>query len=171
MRSSLKGGAYLYDTKVQYIFTIHQCRFYLNNWLLNNGFFPAMYSNHLNTKHLNTGFIRIPDSMGVQYSNGKVTWFCRPFEYQTFWTINRLFPSGFQTTIWKTVHLTTEHISTIRIQWNLNSEHLNNRHTWIKNLNLFATQMPSNSLLFKPSVTQHISQTTYDLNSELLVCY
>ena len=27
------------------------------------------------------------------------------------------------------------------------------------------------SLLFKPSVIQPISQTTYDLNSELLVCY
>ena len=32
-----------------------------------------------------------PDSMGVPYSNGKVTWLGRPLEYRTFWTINRLF--------------------------------------------------------------------------------
>ena len=31
--------------------------------------------------------------------------------------------------------------------------------------------MPANSLLFKPSVTQPISQTPYDLNNELLVRY
>ena len=30
---------------------------------------------------------------------------------------------------------------------------------------------PSKSLLFKPSVTQPISQATYDLNSKLLLCY
>ena len=44
--------------------------------------------------------IWILDSMGVWYSNGKVTWLGRPFEYQTFCTINRLFQSGFQNTIW-----------------------------------------------------------------------
>ena len=31
--------------------------------------------------------------------------------------------------------------------------------------------MPSNSLLFKPLVTQPISQTPYDLNSKLFVRY
>ena len=29
----------------------------------------CQYSNHLNTEHLNTRFIYIPDSMGVRYSN------------------------------------------------------------------------------------------------------
>ena len=29
----------------------------------------CQYSNNLNTEHLNTRFIYIPDSMGVQYSN------------------------------------------------------------------------------------------------------
>ena len=38
---------------------------------------------------------RIPDSMGVRYSNGKVTWLGGPFKYQTFWTINRLFSVRF----------------------------------------------------------------------------
>ena len=55
------------------------------------------YSKHQNTEHLNTGFIWIPDSMGVQYSNGQVTWLSGHFEYQTFWTKNWLF----QTTIWQ----------------------------------------------------------------------
>ena len=35
----------------------------------------------------------------------------------------------------------------------------------------FAIQMPTISLLFKPSVTQPISQKPYDLNNELLVRY
>ena len=39
------------------------------------------------------------------------------------------------------------------------------------NFHLFAIQMPANSSLFKPSVTQPFSQTPYDLNNELLVCY
>ena len=39
------------------------------------------------------------------------------------------------------------------------------------NFHLFAIQMPNNSSLFKPSVTQPISQTPYDLNKELLVRY
>ena len=53
----------------------------------------------------------------------------------------------------------------------LNSEHLNSGKIWIMKFHLFAIQMPSNSSLFKPSVTKPISQTTYDLNSELLVRY
>ena len=66
----------------------------------------------------------------------------------------------------------------------LNSEHLNSGNIWIMNFYLFAIQMPANSLLFKtwpeyrtksllfkPSVTQPISQTHFDLNSELLVRY
>ena len=40
--------------------------------------------------------------MEVQYSNGK--W---PFENRTFWTINRLFQSGFQTTSQIPDHMTT----------------------------------------------------------------
>ena len=55
------------------------------------------------------------NSMGVRYSNGKVTWLGGPFEYRTFRTINRLFQSGFQTTIWIPDHLTTRHKSTIWI--------------------------------------------------------
>ena len=43
----------------------------------------------------------------------------------------------------------------------LNSEHLNNQ----------LLQMAANSSLFKPSVTQLMSQTAYDVNSQLLVCY
>ena len=39
-----------------------------------NGGKKLDYSNHLNTEHLNTWFIWIPDSMGVWYSNGKLTW-------------------------------------------------------------------------------------------------
>ena len=47
----------------------------------------------------------LPDSMGVRYYM-VVTWLGRPFEYQIFWTINRLFQSGFQPsfkyqTIWQ----------------------------------------------------------------------
>ena len=51
----------------------------------------GQYSNHLNTKHLNTGF-----STGVRYSNGKVTWLNGPFEYRTFWTIIRFFSLVFR---------------------------------------------------------------------------
>ena len=40
-----------------------------------------------NTKHLNIGFIWILESMGVWYSNGKVTRLGRPFKYRTFWTL------------------------------------------------------------------------------------
>ena len=49
----------------------------------------------------------MPDSMGVQYSNGKVMWLGGPFEYRTIWTTNRLFQSGFQTTIWIPDYLNT----------------------------------------------------------------
>ena len=58
---------------------------------------------------------------------------------------------------------------TIRIQWDLNNKHLNMGNIWITNFHFFAIQMPGNSLVFKPSVTQPTSQTTYDLNNELLV--
>ena len=55
------------------------------------------YSNHQNTEHLNTRFIWIPDSSeyqtvwvtGVQMV---VTRLGGTLDYQTFWTINRLFP-------------------------------------------------------------------------------
>ena len=42
-------------------------------------------------------------------------WLGRPFEYRTFWAINRLFQSGFQTTIWIPNHLANGHKSTISI--------------------------------------------------------
>ena len=54
-------------------------------------------------------------TMGVWYSNGLVMWLGRPLENWTFWTINKLFQSGFQTTIWILDHLTTPHKSTIWI--------------------------------------------------------
>ena len=72
------------------------------------------YSNHLNIK-----FIWIPDRMGIQYSNGKVMWVGRPSEYQMFWTINRLFQSGFQTITWIQDYLTTGHKSTIHLNTRL----------------------------------------------------
>ena len=57
--------------------------------------------------------IWIPDSLGVRYSNGKITWLGRPPENWTFWTINRHYQSGFQITIRIPDHLTTGHKSTI----------------------------------------------------------
>ena len=45
--------------------------------------------------------------MGVRYSKDKVTWLGRPFEYQTFWTMNRLYfslvfkPPFVYRTIWQ----------------------------------------------------------------------
>ena len=53
----------------------------------------------------------------------------------------------------------------------LDNEHLNKGNLWIKNFHLFAIQMLANSSLFKPSVTQPICQTPYDLNNKLLVRY
>ena len=62
----------------------------------------------------------------------------------------------------------------------LNNEHLNKGNIWVTNFHLFAIQMPGKSSLFKPCpeyrtkssvVTQPISQTPYDLNSQLLICY
>ena len=77
--------------------------------------FYITYSNHLNTEHLNIWFIWILYSMGVQYSNGKVTWLGRPFKYQTFRAINMLFQSDFQTTIWILDHFANGHKPTIPI--------------------------------------------------------
>ena len=57
-------------------------------WDLHTGL--LMYSNHLNTC-----LIWIPDSMGVRYSKGKVTWLGGQFECPTFWTINRPFSVWF----------------------------------------------------------------------------
>ena len=51
--------------------------------------------------------------MGVWYSNVKVTEPGGPFEYRTFWAIDRFFQSGFQTTMQTLDHLTTRHKSTI----------------------------------------------------------
>ena len=41
-------------------------------------------------RHLDTRFYWILDSMGVLYSNAKVTWLGKSFEYRAFWTMNRL---------------------------------------------------------------------------------
>ena len=54
-----------------------------------------IYSFHMNTRHLNTWFTWILDAIGVRYSNGKVMWLGGPFEYRTFWTINKLFSVRF----------------------------------------------------------------------------
>ena len=72
------------------------------------------YSNYLNTGHPNSGFIWLPDTECPLFKCW-ITWLCKPFEYWTFWITNRLFQSGFQTTIWKVDHLTTGHKSTIWI--------------------------------------------------------
>ena len=53
-------------------------------WWADLKMFQNIYSNHLNTKHLNTGFIWIQDSMGVLYSYGKVTWLGRPLNTGNF---------------------------------------------------------------------------------------
>ena len=55
--------------------------------------------------------------------------------------------------------------------WSKYSGDLNSGNIWITNFHLFAIQMPANSSLIKPSVTQPISHTTYDLKSGLLVSY
>ena len=57
--------------------------------------------------------IRMPDIVGVWYLNGKVEWLGRPFVFRTFWTTNRLFQSGVQTTTRTLNHLTTRYKSTI----------------------------------------------------------
>ena len=66
----------------------------------------------------------------------------------------------------------------------LNNEHLNKGNICIAMFYLITIQMPGNSwlfkpspeqrtknLLFKPSVMQPISQTTYNLNNKLIVHY
>ena len=78
------------------------------------------YSNHLNTKHLNTRFIWIPDSMVVQYSNCKVTWLGQPFEYHTFWTTNRLF----------SVRFSNHHLNTGPFDNRKHLYHWNTRLVW-----------------------------------------
>ena len=84
----------------------------LSHTITKLGYFRSpLNSYHLNTEHMNTRFIWIPDHMGVQYSNGKVTWLSQPFEFQTCWTINRLF----QTTIWTPDHSITGQKFTIWI--------------------------------------------------------
>ena len=60
-------------------------------WVVKSFQIVEVCSNHLNTGHQNTRFIWIPETMNVQYSNGKDTWLGWPFEYQTYWTINRLY--------------------------------------------------------------------------------
>ena len=48
-----------------------------------------LFCNCLNTVHPNIGFLLLPDSMNVWCSNGHVMWLGGPFEYWTFWTINK----------------------------------------------------------------------------------
>ena len=102
------------------------------------------YNNHLNTVHLNTVFIWIPDIVGVRYSNGKVTWLGGPFKYRTFWTINWLFSVRFSDH-----HLNTEpfdnrtqiyHLNTRLVQFSdgystLSRENCDSRGWWISALN------------------------------------
>ena len=72
---------------------------------------------------MNNGFIWIPDSIYVRYSNSKVTWLGRPFEYRTFWTINRPFQSSFHPqfeypTIWQPdTNLPLEYQTSPVIRW------------------------------------------------------
>ena len=62
----------------------------------------------------------IPDSMGVQYSNGKVTWLGRPFKYQTIWTINSLF----------SIQFSDNHLNTGPFDNRTQIYHLNTRLVW-----------------------------------------
>ena len=78
------------------------------------------YSNHLNTVHLNARFFWILDSMGVQYSNGKVTWLGRLFKYQAFCTINRLF----------SVRFSDHHSNTGPFDMRKQIQHLKTRLVW-----------------------------------------
>ena len=74
------------------------------------------YSNHLNSQHLKSGIvwtIWIPDRIGVWYSNGKVAWLGRPFEYQTLWTINSFFSPVFRPPF----HLTLHHLVFFGENW------------------------------------------------------
>ena len=90
--------------------------------------------------------------MSVCYSNGKVTWLGGPLKYWTFWTINRLFQLGLQTTIWIPDHLTTGQKYTIwkpdlpgiqmvcvyysELKWydsSLYRNHLNHGQVWYSN--------------------------------------
>ena len=90
------------------------------------GICAKSYSDHLISEQLNTGFIWILGSMGVRYSNGKVRWLGGPFKYQTFWTINRLIWSSFQTTILLPDHFTNlpfEYQTSLVLRWLL--YHLN----------------------------------------------
>ena len=50
-------------------YKIHQLLFQL----IQRGIWILKYSNHLNTRHPNTGLIWIPDSMSVLYSNGFIS--------------------------------------------------------------------------------------------------
>ena len=72
--------------------------------------------------------------MGVRYSNGKVMWLGRPFACRTFWTINRLFQSGFQTTIWIPDHLTSRHLNSRLVQYSNGYCLLHLAYSWVKSL-------------------------------------
>ena len=64
LRTKRRTNKLLLPNKSAYFLKFH------NQW-------ESKYSSYLNTEHMNTGFIWIPDSMGVWYSNGKVTWIGR----------------------------------------------------------------------------------------------
>ena len=82
---------------------------------------PIRLSHHLCILNTVTIWIldtRIPDlsEYWVYSIQMVVMWLAGSFKYRTFWTINRLFQSGFQPTIRIQDHLTTRHKSTIQIE-------------------------------------------------------
>ena len=108
----------------------------------------------------------------MNFWNENQTWLF--FQYSKF----SLIECAWANSLWKYAYLDNAYSGY------QNSEHLKSGNSLITNYHLFDIQMPSNSslfkpwpkwitksLLFKPSVIQPISQTTYDLNSKLLVCY
>ena len=76
-----------------------------------------LYSNHLNTQHMNPRFIWIPDSMGVWYLNGKVTWLGIPFDYRNILDHKQAF------SVW----FSDQHLSTGPFDYRTQIYHLNTR--------------------------------------------
>ena len=97
----------------KYTFTTTQIQTITVKKLFRNIEIRTNYNTNTNTVTIWIPDTWIPNSMGVRYSSGKVMWLGRPVEYQTFWTINRLFSFRFQTTFWIPAHFTTKHKSTI----------------------------------------------------------
>ena len=87
--------------------------FQMANWItdyLNSRQLSSFH--HLNSLLVPFWITWLLNGIGVLYSNGIVTWLGCPFQYWTFWTINRLLQSSFQNIIWIPDHLTTYHLNT-----------------------------------------------------------